>query len=194
MSQAIAQSATVLTVSGQSEENFDFNLSVTNAASRQAKGVTRERHMINRNKLVTAVCASYRAQFAAIYGKTDRLPSAIFEKIELAVDTFINATLKQVNSHNAISYRRAFYHAWKEMEITERVTCTGENKLTLQEQHLGVNLFIGQAERKLRDLEKKPTPDYEREKEVKAQIMKLQVTKQFIEGEIAHQSKLAEGK
>ncbi len=190
MSQAIAQSATQLTVSNTSEENFDFALSVSNAAVRQAKGVTRERQMINRNKLVSAVCADFRNHFASIYGKTERLPSVIFAKCEIEVDTFLTKTLANVHPMNAISFRRAFFHNSREMEITERVVNTGENKLTLAEQRLGVILFIGQAEKRLKELEAKPTPDYDREKEIKAQILKLSVTKQFIEGEIAHQSKV----
>lgn len=173
------------------ETQYPFDERLKTIASRQAKGVTRERQALNRNKLVTACCADYRAHFAAIYGKTDRLPSAIYEQIETAVDTYIANQLAQVNKHNVIAYRRAFHHNFNGQEITERVVVTGENKLTLQEQHLGVTLFIGAAERKLKDLEAKKTPDYEREKQVKEQLIKLNVTKAFIEGEIAHQTKLA---
>jgi hypothetical protein len=87
--------------------------------------------------------------------------------------------------------RRSFFHNGNNMEITERVALTGENKLTLQEQHLGVNIFISSNEKRLRDLESKPTPDYEAEKKIKATLMKLNVTKNYIEGEMKHQEKLA---
>jgi hypothetical protein len=173
------------------ETEFPFAERLKLAASRQSKGVTRERQALNRNKLVTSMCADYRAHFASLYGKTDRLPSAIYEQIENAVDNYIATQLEQVNKNNVIAYRRAFHHNFNGQEITERVVLTGENKLTLQEQHCGVVLFIGSAERKLKDLEAKKTPDYDREKQVREQIMKLNVTKAFIEGEIAHQSKLA---
>ena len=190
MNTVLAQSATQLAVSNSvSEDAFPFQERIKMAAERQAKGVTRERQMLNRNKLISALCADYRAHFAAIYGKTDRLPSAVFEKVETAVDNYIAEQLNRVSKHNAISFRRAFHHDFNQQKVTERVVATGENELSLQEQHLGVNLFIGQAERKLKDLEAKKTPDYEREKQVKDQLMKLNVTKAFIEGEIAHQQK-----
>lgn len=190
MNTVLAQSATQLAVSNSvNEDAFPFQERIKMAAERQAKGVTRERQMLNRNKLISALCADYRAHFAAIYGKTDRLPSAVFEKVETAVDNYIAEQLNRVSKHNAISFRRAFHHDFNQQKVTERVVATGENELSLQEQHLGVNLFIGQAERKLKDLEAKKTPDYEREKQVKEQLMKLNVTKAFIEGEIAHQQK-----
>ena len=190
MNTVLAQSATQLAVSNSvNEDAFPFQERIKMAAERQAKGVTRERQMLNRNKLISALCADYRAHFAAIYGKTDRLPSAVFEKVETAVDNYIAEQLNRVSKHNAISFRRAFHHDFNQQKVTERVVATGENELSLQEQHLGVNLFIGQAERKLKDLEAKKTPDYEREKQVKDQLMKLNVTKAFIEGEIAHQQK-----
>lgn len=187
------QSATENAVSNSQslEENYPFTERLEQMASRQAKGVTRERQALNRNKLVSSLCADYRAHFPAVYGKTDRLPSAIYAKLEAAVDDYIQAQLNKVNKHNVISYRRAFHHDFNQQRVTERVMATGENMLSLEEQHCGVVIFIGVAERKLKDLESKPTPDYDREKQVKEQLMKLNVTKSFIEGEIAHQKSLA---
>jgi hypothetical protein len=189
MSNAIAQSATVLAVSPTGENDFDIVASVKRCAERTAKGTTRERQFLQRNKLISSVCADYRSHFPAIYGKTERLPSEVYERIEGEVDKFITSHLSRINPINVISLRRGFYHNAKEMEITERIVNTGENKLTLQEQLLGVDIFITSAEKRLRDLEKKPTPDYDREKEVKAQIMRLNLTKQFILGEMSHQEK-----
>lgn len=192
MSAVLSQSATNLSVSNDNPEWDDemFASRVKVHASRNAKGVTRESQLLNRQKLIAMLCADYRAHFVAIYGKTDRLPTAIFERVEKAVDNFISEKMKEVNVTNSISYRRSFFHNHKEMEVTERVQVTGENKLTLQEQHLGVTIFITQAEKRLKDLEAKKTPDYEREKEVKANIMRLNLTKQFIEGEMKHQEEL----
>lgn len=192
MSNAIAQSATQLTVHSNSEENWNFKSSVIRQAERTAKGTTRERQLLNRNKLVSAACAEYRCHFAAIYGKTDRLPTAIFSKIETCVDEFLSEQFKRINPLNAQSLRRGFYHNSRQMEITERIHLVGENKLTLEEQKLGVNMFITAAEKRLKDLEKKPTPDYDREKAVKQQLMQLELTRNFILGEIKHQEELKE--
>lgn len=191
MSNAIAQSATQLSVApAGGEDQFDIAASVRRQADRTAKGVTRERQMLNYNKLISATAADYRSHFPSIYGKTERLPSEVFTRIEKAVTDFITSQLNRVNPANVIGLRRGFYHNSRDMEVTERVQSTGENKLTLKEQLLGIDLFIGQAEKRLKMLEAKPTPDYDREKAVKQQIMQYTLTKNFILGEIAHQEKL----
>lgn len=188
--EVLAQSATQLSVSNNDEANYDFAKTANDAAAKQAKGVTRERKMLNRQKLIQQVCADFRMHFAEIYGKTERLPSDVFAKVTEAVDATITAALREVNHANVIGYRRAFHHDHKNMLITERVTLVGENQITLQEQKMGITLFIGQAEKRLKELQAKKTPDYEREKEVKATLMKLEVTKQFVEREIAEQNRV----
>jgi hypothetical protein len=185
MSNATAQSTSELTKTGQSEKNWDYAASVARAASRKTTGITREAHNLRRQQLVDSCKADYRAHFASVYGKTDRLPTDIFNAIELAVDTFITSQLGRINAANAISFRRGFYWAEKDMSVTERVTAVGENKITLQEQKLGIVIFIAQAKKRLKDLEAKPTPDLDAEKECKSRIMRLEVTKSFIEREIA---------
>lgn len=190
MSNAIGQNATLNAVSNAGQPDWtseQFHKSAKTAADRKAKGSTREANLLKRQSLISMVCADYRNHFAAIYGRTDRLPSAIFQMVETAVDKVIADKLAEVNHKNVIGYRRAFHHNAKDMSISERVVVTGENQLTLQEQHLGVTIFITAAEKRLTDLQAKKTPDYDREKEVKAQIMRLNLTKSFIEGEIAHQ-------
>lgn len=190
---AISQSATNLAVSPLGEQKFDIEACVKRNAERTAKGTTRERQFLQRNKLISSCCADYRAHFPMIYGKTERLPSAVYNEIEKAVDTFITAQMARIHNLNVISMRRSFFHNSRDMEITERITNVGENKLSLQEQLLGVTTFITQAERRLKDLEAKPTPDYDREKAVKANIMRLQLTKDFILGEMATQDKAKQG-
>lgn len=189
MSNAIAQSATKLAVSNSAPDwsQEDFNLCAKKCAERSAKGTTRERQMLNYNKLVSAVCVDYRAHYPALYGRTDRLPSDVFDKVEKAVTLVITEALKRVNVNNVISFRRGFYHNTRDMEITERVASTGENTLPLNEQLLGVDLFIGAANKRLKALEAKTTPNFDLEKDVKATIMRLEVTRAFIMREIDHQ-------
>ena len=187
MSNAISQSATNLAVSGQGEENFDFLACVRRNAERTAKGTTRERQFLQYNKLISACCADFRSHFPAIYGKSERIASDVFSKIDKVVTDFINSQLSRVNVTNVVGIRRGFYHNQKQMEVTDRITSIGENKLPLNEQLLGITIFITAANRRLDDLMKKPTPDYDREKETRAQIMRLTVTKDFILGEIKTQ-------
>jgi hypothetical protein len=191
MSNAIAQSATKLAVSPNGEANYDFRESVTRAAFRSAKGITRERQMLNRQKLISAVCVDYRLHFSAIHGRADRLPTEIHTKICNEVDSFLTAQMNHVNTANIISHRRSFFFAEKDMQITERETLVGENQLDLQQQLTGIILFIGAAQKKLKDLEAKPTPNYDLEKEVKARIMKLEATKSFINSAISNANKQA---
>ena len=194
--QVLAQSATQLSISNAASDwnEPEFYTSAKRNSERQAKGATRERNLLRRNGnggLISMVCADYRSHFAALYGKTDRLPSEVFEKIEKTVDKYIAEKLAEVNAGNVLTYRRAFHHNTRDMEVTERVNLVGENKLTLKEQHLGITIMLTAANKRLTDLQAKPTPDYDREKEVKAQIMRLELTRSFIEGEQKHQSELA---
>lgn len=191
MTQAIAQSATQLAVSN-GESNWtplQFDDSTQRNAEKRAKGITREGNLLNRNKLISAVCADYRSHFASIYGRTDRLPSEVFAMVETAVDKFINSKLSEINLTNAISYRRSFFHKPNTCEVVERVTAIAENTLLLKEQHLGINMLINTTEKRLAMLQAKKTPDYEKEKQVKAQIMRLELTRAFIEGEQTKQAK-----
>jgi hypothetical protein len=183
-SNTLAPSATMLTVSNQTEENYPFSEVVTRIASQKAKGATREKWDINKNKLVSSVCSDYRNHFAMIYGKSDRLPSQIFDKIVEAVEKFITETIKAVNITNAVSVRKSFAWNERDLEVFERVEVRGKNVLALKEQLLGVNILITSANNRLKDLEKKPTPDYDAEKTLKHRIMKLEITKTSIETDL----------
>lgn len=189
---AIGQNATDLAVSnGVSEwSEQDFKDCALRNSKRTAKGTTRERSELHYNKLISACCADYRSHFTALYGKSERLPSDIHQQIDKAVTELIQSQLNRVNVANVISFRRGFYHNQRNMEITDRLTSIGENKLPLEEQLLGVNIYITSANKKLDDLMKKPTPDYDREREMKQTIMRLEVTKQFIMREIENQKKV----
>lgn len=190
--QVLAQSATTLATSNGVKEwtELEFNASVKRAAERASKGITRERQMLKRQSLIDIVKNDYRAHFAALFGKTDKLPTAIFESIETAVDKFIGQQLSRINTNNVLSLRRGFHWAEKDMGFTERINIVGENPISLEEQHLASTIYITQAEKRLKDLEAKKTPDLDAEKECKARIMRLQVTQTFIEGELKHQKEL----
>lgn len=190
MNNVLSQSATAITLGGQSEENWDFVASAARAMDRKAKGLTKEAFACKRATLVSVCCADYRSHFAAIYGKSERLPSAVFEKIEAAVDACINAKLSLIHAGNAVSVRRTFSHKANDFKFVLRTVATGEDEISLEEQRFACKLALNQAEKRLTDQQAKKTPDYDREKEIKAQIMRLSLTLQFIEGEITHQAEL----
>src|SRR5215813_5286581 len=167
-SKILANSATKLAVSPhKGEADFDFQLCVKRNADRAAKGTTRERQLLNRNKLVSACCNDYKSHFTAIYGKTDLLPHDIYNRINDEVDKFLQAQFNRVNLSNALSLRRGFYHNFRGLEVTERITILGENKLELKEQLFGCNMFIEAANKRLNDLMQKPTPNFDLEKQTR---------------------------
>ena len=189
MSNAIGQSATAIAITPCGEEDYDFVAAVARAMSRKVKdnGVTRERQMLVRQQLIDTVKSEFRQHFAGVYGKSENLPSAVYGKIVEAVDSKVQEQLNRVNVTNVVSLRRGFHWSEKTMSVTDRITVVGENILDLKEQHLGINCFISAAERRLKDLEAKKTPDLELEKQVKDRIRRLMVTRSFIEAEIKHQ-------
>lgn len=191
MNNVLAQSATQLTVSPNGEATFDFAASVNRASERRARGLTKTRHEINRQKLIASVCADYRAHFASIYGKTERLPSEVFDKIQNAVDEFITKLLSQVNTLNSTTIRRSFAHKPNAMKFVSRVTAIGEDEISLDEQLFACHIAQGQVKRRIEDLEKANRLSDDTRKELQSQIMRLTLTENFIKGEIEHQKKLA---
>lgn len=185
---ALAQSTSAMTVSANGEENFPFDSCVTKIATRKIGGLTRERMMLNRGKIISGVLSEYRATFASIYGKTDKVPSDVYDRIVKHVDEYLEKQLRgAVNVGNLQGIRRAFAHKANDLSFVEKVTITGENILALQEQHTGCVLAIGGVERRLRELAVKPTPDYDRERALNIQLVKLNNTLAFIKREMENQ-------
>jgi len=184
MSNALAQSATALAQSGVGETEFDFILHANKAAWTDGKGLTMERAMLQRSKLITSVVNAYRNQFAGIYGRKDVLPSEIFAKVENAVDTVISRALGGINENNVLSVRRSFHYNKANHTVTERVTAIAENMLTLKKQLLGITIYVTAAEKRLRELEAKPTPNHDAEKKVRERIMNLGISQAFIQSEL----------
>jgi len=192
MSNAIAQSTNAVAISPVGEDNYNFADAVNRAAQRKVgkSGITTERKMLKRNDLISACCADYRAHFASIYGKSDRLPSDIHGKMVEAVDSYLAVSLQAVNGLNVISQRRGFYHDHRNFQVTERVVNTGENSLGLSEQLFGINCILGEAERRLKAFLAEGTPDHDKQMQYQAAVMKATLTKQFITREIANQEKV----
>lgn len=190
MNQVLSQSATNIAVSSTPEEQFDFALAAERACKRNAKGMTRERSEINRNKVLNAVRADYRSHYPAIYSKTDRIPSDINDKLEAAVDAYIEGCLKQVNLANCTGIRKSFSHKASQMKFVEKVTVTGENEISLKEQSFACTTALEQLNRREADAEKRNNCTDEMRKAFREQRMRLEVTKTFITREIEHQNKV----
>ncbi len=153
-------------------------------AERATKGVTRERFMLNREKLVNAVRAKWKS-LMGVENKGGRVPSEIDNTINDCVDAFITRTLTAVNATNAQSVTRSFAHDARNMAVVENVTARGRNILVLNEQKLGCTLLIGAQEKRLTTLQAKKTPDYDAEANCKKAIERLQLTHAHITATIA---------
>jgi hypothetical protein len=187
----LAPSATMLTVSPNGEDNYCFESAAERATQQKARGLTKERHMVVRSKVLTAMCAEYRSTFAAIYGKSDRLPSAIFEKITKAADEQIIRLLHQVHIGNCTSVRRSFAHKSTQRKFVSRVQATGEDEISLEEQLLACHLAQGQINRRIEDNDKAGKLTDELRLELQKQLLKLNDTENFIKKEISYQNEQA---
>jgi hypothetical protein len=184
MSNAVlAQSATQLTVSNHGEESYPFNEVAKKLAVKAIKGATRESFTLNRGKLISSVVNDYKARFAAIYNPKEHLPSAVFQKIEDAVDLIIKEQLERVSTKNAVSWRRSFSHKAAQQSIVDRITIIGENTLPLDEQHLGVNILISDVNRKIEDFMNGKLPGATEDTliQMRKRLMSLEGTKKHIE-------------
>lgn len=177
----LAQSVTQLSVS--SPDVIDFAAIVQKNSARSVKGVTRERLLLNFNKL----CNACRDEVRSLLGiQKGRLPDEINVKVEEAVQVFIQQQVNRVHPGNALSFRTYFAHDFRNLRVVERVNALGENTLALKEQSFGVTLLLNKAEERLTKF-KADLNRYTREGEEALQktITELSLTKKHIEASIA---------
>lgn len=187
------QSATANSVSVPTPENWNYTDVVSKSAERQVKGITREGQMLNRNKLISSVCATWKGCYSQLCDeKTGRIPTEYFTLVENAVDKFITSQLNRINVRNVISYNRTFHHNVKKKVITEREKLTAENVLGLQTQLEGVKAFIRVYNDQLTDYRSQNmTPLWlERIENKQKQLAECETTKAHILELIAAQAKL----
>jgi len=152
-------------------------------ARRQTKGLAREAFTLNASKLFASCCAEVKSMLGA--EKTNRLPQEVADSLNNAIEAFCQSRIHEVNPQNVLSLRKYFHADNRNLRITERVQVVGENSLPLKEQLFGVNLAINAKNKRLDDLMKKATPDYDLEKSIKEHIAKLELTKMHIEASLA---------
>lgn len=147
----LSQSATTLTTSGN-VDNFPWEKEIVRIASKDAKGITRERLMLNKRKLKERLAESFRAQNSGTFAKGIDIPRLYWAKAEVAVDAFVESKLKLVHTENVISARRHLHLKGNELvnPLVERVTLVGENMLTLEEQHAGLKTMLLAIQKKIK--------------------------------------------
>lgn len=165
-------------------KDIDLVSCVARQASRQVKAgsSTRERYMLNKSKLFSAVCSEVKSLLGL--EKTLRLNEEMADKINSAVDSYIIGRIAEVNPTNCRSVTKSFKHDSRNLQVVEKVSAIGENLLSLKEQLLGIHILQRTAEKRLTDLQAKKSPNYEAEENVKKYIAKLNLTETHISAQL----------
>jgi len=202
------QNATLNAPSICSIESFDYALSCRKCAERKlgTSGITTGSHTLNRQKLISSVCADVRNSYPGLFNKRDdkgniipeslRLPEDVHGKICEAVDSFINkafdAFLKAPDELVKVSTR--FVHLAKKHDVVLRHTIQRDEVIALKERKLGITLFIGETKRQLDKLNSQRATwselTAERVGKLEKRLEQETVTLAKLEEEIAKQSTL----
>jgi hypothetical protein len=197
---ALAPSATLLSHSAISEDDFDIKLLVAKIAQGKLKagGMIRERCNLNATKLVNSTVAAYRNEFTAIYRPGQQLPSKVYERIQDEVGVWITTKLATtITKENSVSTRRSFVFRKPRLEDIkdgpdtetprwmEKVVQEGENRVSLREQRFACNLEIGRINKRLKDLEAKPNPDHDLERKYKERLTTQELTLTYLDSQLA---------
>lgn len=186
MSQALAQSATQLSISTPQE--IDFAEMVERNAIRSVKGMTRSRILLNNQKLFSTCAEEYRSKRSIQKG--DSLSAEVCKAIHDAVDSFIDSKLGLVNKLNCISQRAYNHHDMRNRRYTYRTQNTGEDLMTLLEQRNASTTHLKVLNQRLDLLYAKKQPNHDQEASVKEQIREAEFTRVFILAQIADMEKL----
>lgn len=168
----LAPSATMLTVSS-SEENWFAALPVLIAKfagtdyEHDNSTMRLEKVCLNKQTLRDRVRFNFRATFAAIYGKDGqaekdiRLPDDVFNRLNKAVDTFIDEQLQRLiaGKWEITTLNRSFAYSTKHSAYVESMSIKSELLIDANRQLLAASIYKSECERKLTDLEKKQIAD-----------------------------------
>lgn len=174
--ESVANNAAVST-----PKEIDIAAIVSRQAEKKSKSpVVRGAFMLNREKLLNSVRAEWKS-LMGMEAKGNRVPEEMDGKLCNEVDAYIMKALGMINPANAVSIRKSFAHDSSNMAIVEKVVATGKNILALEEQKLGVNVLVRDAERRLKYHEDRGiTSDNDIIVNIKKYILKLQMTKSHI--------------
>lgn len=192
-------------VSSPSIENWDFHARIPVIAARKVgtNGITISSYEMNRNKLVAAGVAEFRDHFTSVFVKRDdkgniipsslRLPSEYYDKIVAAVDAFIKVKMDEFlnNPDQLAPVRQRFVHQAAKHTVIVRHTMVSNEIVSLQKQHLGINLIIGETKRLIRKYDDQKatwsSEVCERVAKLEAKLAKEELTLAKLDEEIAKQ-------
>ena len=146
-----------------SVENYDYQLRLAILAKRKlpSNGITTSSVTANRQKLISALAADYRAFFPGMFGlrdqqgnvipATQRLPEEIYTRVCEEVDKFIDNVFMSFRSNpdEVTKVSTRFVHKAKQHDVILRHTITRDEVIDLKHRAFGITLFIGDTKRRL---------------------------------------------
>jgi hypothetical protein len=186
-------------------EQWDFHARIPKIAARKVgtNGITISSYEMNRNKLVASACAEFRDHYTALLVKRDdtgniipaslRIPSEYYDKAVSAVDAFIKSKMDEFldNPDQLAPVRQRFVHQAAKHTVIIRHTMVRNEIVSLQKQHLGIVLLIGETNRLIKkyDAQKAEwsTETCERVNKLQARLAKEELTLAKLDEEIAKQ-------
>lgn len=155
------QTINEIAISSPEMSSWDFAARVPVIAQRKvgSNGLTISSYEMNRNKLVTALCAEFRDHFTAVLVKRDdkgnvipssmRVPSEYYDKAVTAVDAFIKSKMDEFLSHTdqLQPAKQRYVHQASKHNVFVRHTLVRNEVVSLQRQKMGIIHFIEETRR-----------------------------------------------
>lgn len=161
----------------------------THARRKIAHGsVVTQSFKLNQANLFSSVCSEVKSR-RGLDEKT--LPVEIANRISDEIQTFIMAQINSVTPDNITGISKAFKYKAKENTVVEAVMVKGENIISIKERLFALTLLKGKAEKRLKELQAKPTPDLDAELRQKQNLMQYQLTTDHLQAELERQAKVA---
>lgn len=198
MNSILANNATDLAISVNTPDNWPFDAVVQKVATRKvgASGLTKSSVTVNRNSLISGVCNEFRSAFPSMFAKRDdkgniigegkdahamRLTEEWLDKVIYHVDAFLDARYEEFTKNDCSVSNTRFVHRSSKKDVILRHTLIRDEIIALQEQKLGIMLYMGETKRQLDKINKQASVLSEKteERRVKLEKRLLKETESF---------------
>jgi hypothetical protein len=193
MSNALAPSATLLTVSTNGMENFPFDAKVKQIATmklgKNASGRAIEKFSLNKEKLAASVIAEFRRTFPnCVVGTNRDIPSEFHARIWEAVNRFCEVQFNELLDPKLENIRKrwTFKPNFKDQRIDTELAITGTKQVDFNRQLNHCDIHIEYLQRELDrrvELNSKPSlkePNFEKEKAISLRLEKFEALRTAI--------------
>lgn len=147
MSNAIAQSATLLSVSTPTDQDLVVLVQklMVRGIRNPNNNATTQRLSINFNKVLNAA----REMWKSTNGGVQRVPDEVDKRLQEVLQAEIISAVNKINPANAVSYTEKDVADFKNLCIYQRVSAIGKNYHELEYQFAAANRLIRETKDKL---------------------------------------------